>query len=104
MYLYGINIKSNIDIFRTTCKSIKVFVTRNVNVQFKAVAMLAAAPRILLGKTSPIISQGMGPKPREKLTTYTISAMSGIHPGSTVPDFSTEFIEVVWVSLNSSFR
>ena len=98
------NINSNIDIFQTTCKSIKVFVTRNVNAQFKAVAILAAAPRILLGKTSPIISQGIGPNPREKLTTYTISAMSGIHPGRIVPDFSTEFMGVVWVSLNSSFR
>jgi len=70
-----------------------VFVTRKVNAQFKAVAMLAAAPRIRLGKTSPIINHGIGPKPREKLTTYIINAMRGIHPGSTAPDLSTRFVE-----------
>ena len=49
--------------------SINVFVTTKVNAQFKAVAKDAAVPRIRLGKTSPIISHGIGPKPIEKLTT-----------------------------------
>ena len=47
----------------------KVFVTTNVQAQLKAVARDAAAPLILAGKTSPIINQGMGPNPTEKLTT-----------------------------------
>ena len=34
-----------------------------------AVEIEAAAPRILPGKISPIISQGIGPKPTEKETT-----------------------------------
>ena len=53
----------------STCMSINVLVTTNVNAQFRAVAKEAAVPRIRLGKTSPIISQGIGPKPMEKLTT-----------------------------------
>ncbi len=40
----------------------------NVQAQLNPVEMLAAAPRILLGKISPIMSQGIGPKPTEKLT------------------------------------
>ena len=68
-----------------TCKSMNVFVTKNVNAQFSAVANEAAAPRIRLGNTSPIISHGMGPNPMEKLTTYTINAISGIHPGGSPP-------------------
>ena len=47
----------------------KVFVTMNVQVQLKAVEMEAAGPRIRLGKISPIINQGIGPNPTEKLTT-----------------------------------
>ena len=47
----------------------KDFVTMNVHVQLKAVAMEAAAPRILPGKISPIMSHGIGPKPAEKLVT-----------------------------------
>ena len=38
-------------------------------------------PRMRLGNISPIISQGMGPNPIEKLTTYTTKAISGIQPG-----------------------
>jgi hypothetical protein len=45
--------------------SINVFVTMKVQVQLKAVAIEAAAPLILPGKISPIINQGMGPKPME---------------------------------------
>ena len=41
----------------------KVFVTMNVQAQLKAVEIEAAAPLIRLGKISPIISQGIGPKP-----------------------------------------
>ena len=53
-----------------TCKSMKVLVTTNVQVQLKAVDIEAAAPLMRPGKTSPIISQGMGPYPTEKETTY----------------------------------
>ena len=41
----------------------KVLVTINVHAQLKAVEIEAAAPRIRLGNISPIISQGIGPKP-----------------------------------------
>ena len=34
-----------------------------------------------LGNISPIISQGIGPNPIEKLTTYTTKAIRGIQPG-----------------------
>ena len=34
-----------------------------------------------LGNISPIISQGIGPNPVEKLTTYTTKAIRGIQPG-----------------------
>ena len=57
----------------------------NVHVQLKAVEIEAAGPLIRLGKISPIISQGIGPNPIEKLITYTISAMSGIQPGTSIP-------------------
>lgn len=56
------------------------FVTMKVHDQLKAVAMEAAAPRILPGNISPIMSQGMGPKPVEKVMTYTIKATRGIQP------------------------
>ena len=62
-----------------------VFVTINVHVQLKAVEIEAAGPLIRLGNISPIISHGIGPNPIEKLTTYTISAKSGIHPGTSIP-------------------
>ena len=63
----------------------KVFVTINVHVQLKAVEIEAAGPLIRLGNISPIISQGIGPNPIEKLTTYTIRAKSGIQPGTSIP-------------------
>ena len=63
----------------------------NVHVQLKAVEIEAAGPLIRLGKISPIISQGIGPNPIEKLTTYTISAMSGIHPGTSILFKSYEY-------------
>ena len=63
----------------------KVFVTINVHVQLKAVEIEAAGPLIRLGNISPIISHGIGPNPIEKLTTYTIRAKSGIHPGTSIP-------------------
>jgi hypothetical protein len=62
----------------------KDFVTTKVQVQLNAVAMEAAAPRILDGKSSPIISHGIGPNPAEKETTYTMREMSGIQPGGSV--------------------
>lgn len=49
--------------------STKVLVTMKVHDQFKLVATLAAEPRIFAGNISPIISQGIGPNPREKLVT-----------------------------------
>lgn len=67
----------------------KVLVTIKVQVQLNAVANDAAAPLILAGNTSPIMSQGIGPNPTEKLTTYMTKATKGIHPGSCA--FSTSY-------------
>jgi hypothetical protein len=47
----------------------KDLVTMKVQVQLKAVAMEAAAPRILPGKISPIMSHGIGPNPVENEIT-----------------------------------
>lgn len=57
-----------------------VFVTRNVIDQLKPVATDAAFPRIFAGKISPIISQGIGPKPSEKHSTYIIKLANGTQP------------------------
>ena len=57
--------------------------------QLKAVESEAAGPLIRLGNISPIINHGIGPKPTEKLTTYTIKAISGIQPGASI--VSTSF-------------
>ena len=73
----------------------KVFVTMNVHVQLKAVEIEAAGPLIRLGNISPIISHGIGPNPIEKLTTYTISAKSGIHPGTSIPLKSYKYVKNV---------
>ena len=53
-----------------------------------------------LGNISPIISQGIGPKPVEKLTTYTTKAISGIQPGVVPGAISYTNKEIVFCSDN----
>ena len=52
-----------------TWRSMNDFVTMKVQAQLKAVAIEAAGPLIRPGNISPIISQGIGPKPVEKEIT-----------------------------------
>jgi hypothetical protein len=61
-----------------------VFVTINAKVQFKAVAKDAAVPLIFVGKISPVINQGMGPNPTEKLAMNTIRQTMGIQPWNQI--------------------
>lgn len=60
--------------------SSNVFVTMNVQVQLKPVATEAAEPRIFAGRISPIINQGIGPKPKLKLSTKTTKLPNGNQP------------------------
>lgn len=57
-----------------------VLVTIKVQVQLNAVATDAAIPLTLAGRISPIISQGIGPKPNENPRTYTIKLANGSQP------------------------
>lgn len=61
-------------------RSLNVFVTMNVHIQLKAVATLAAEPRILPGRISPIINHGMGPNPNENPMTKITKQLSGNQP------------------------
>ena len=110
-----------------TCRFINVFVTMNVHAQLKAVEKEAAGPksiyifqkdlclykfflicawkklkipRMRLGNISPIISQGIGPNPIEKLTTYTTKAIRGIQPGVVPEAISYTNKEIVFCSDN----
>lgn len=66
----------------------KLKVTTKQQIQLKRQAMEVAGPLMADGKISPIIIQGIGPKPRENTTINDESDVTGSHP---ILDTSTPF-------------